>query len=248
LITQLDAMASPEPEILRGNKRSALFQQLIEKKVILSLYVIGANFEQLTVIKGIEKTLAGETLIIDTPKGFTQAVNGVQPWKLRFNCNGPDRLEYIFSTEGGTFGAEGLKVPFPENVQRLQRRKDFRVMVLPHTKLLFMSGKLKGVMEINNISMGGVFGALVKHNRKSATNSVLGLYQYLNTIAITFPAHGDIEKQVVMIRTARVVRIERHPTKHIDQYALELLDISRDQENRLRNVIYQLQRYYLQNR
>jgi hypothetical protein len=241
-------MAATDSEKIQGDKCVLLFRQLIEQKIIVSMYVEGTDFEQLTVITGLEQTPFGEHLIIDAPSGFTAAVNNTNDWTLRFTLNGPDKLEYLFSTQGGTCSDNEIKVPFPESVQRLQRRKDFRVNTLPNTKLLFVNPDLKGVILLNNISMGGVFGALVKHSRKNSNGSLLDVHQLVRNIAITFPAHGDIEKQVVMIKKAKVVRIERDQQRHVYRYALEFKGMSRDQEALLRHTIYQIQRYYLKNR
>lgn len=237
-----------ESEKLQGNKCISLFRELIEKKVIVSVCVVGTDYEQLTVITGLEQSSAGEILIIDEPSGFKSAVDRHDILKLRFTLNGPDKLEYLFDTQGGICLDNAIKVPLPESVQRLQRRKDFRVNALPNTKLLFVNQNLKGVILLNNISMGGVFGGLVKYNRKKTKGSVLQLYQYVYNIAITFPAHSEIKQQVVMIKKAKVVRIERDQNRHIYRYALEFKEMSHDQQALLRQTIYQIQRYYLKNR
>lgn len=241
-------MASWNTEILQGQKRLRLFQELIEQKIIVSMYVMGTNFEQLTVISGIEQTPAGESLIIDPPTGFKKAVDGAQPWKLKFNCNGPDKLEYIFITQGGAYCDRGIRVPLPNEVQRLQRRKDFRVACLPNTLLRFNAKKLKGIMRLANVSMGGVFGDMVKHNRENAKGPVLKSYQRLSKLVITFPAYAENQELVVEIKNARVVRVDRDLDRHIHQFALQFMEIEHTQESALRGAIYNLQRYYLKNR
>lgn len=241
-------MAATDLDKIRGHKCVSLFRQLIEQKIIVSMYVEGTDYEQLTVIIGLEQTPLGEHLIIGAPSGFTSVMNNANDWTLRFTLNGPDKLEYLFSTRGGTCLDNEIKVPFPESVQRLQRRKNFRVNTFPNTKLLFVNPDLKGVILLSNISMGGVFGTLVKHSRKNANGSLLDMHQLVHNIAITFPGHGDIEKQVVMIKKAKVVRIERDQQRHIFRYALEFKEMSRGQEALLRHTIYQIQRYYLKNR
>ena len=239
---------SRDTEILNGNKCQVLLQELIDNRTIVSLYALGTTFEHLTVIIGMEQTAAGGFLIVDTPAGFKAAVAGTEPWRLRFNCNGPDRLEYLFSTTGGTYCDQGLRIPIPDGVQRLQRRKDFRINCLPNTRLQFNVRKLVGIMLLHNISMGGVFGDLIKHNSENARVPLLKVSQLLSKLMITFPGYAETHDQLVTIKRARVVRIQRNRETHIDQYALQFMEIDRFQEPILRSAIYRLQRYYLQNR
>jgi c-di-GMP-binding flagellar brake protein YcgR len=225
-----------------------LFEALIDEKIIISMSVLGTNFEQLIVISALEQASSGDHLIIDPPSGFKNAVNGADSWKLRFKCKGPDKLKYSFITRGGTHCDQGIRVPLPEGVQRIQRRKDFRVDCFPNTLLQFNAKKQKGVMRLKNISMGGVFGDLVKYAQESANGPPLKNYQRLSKILITFPAYAEYAQHLVHIKKARVVRIDRDKDRHIHQFALQFMEIGRTQESALREAIYQIQRHYLQNR
>ena len=86
---------------VQGEKLSELFNTLVAKKVIISMNVVGAGFDRLTCITGITKDADGDYLLVDPPDDFEEAAAVKDLWHLRFNFNGPDRLEYIFSTRGG---------------------------------------------------------------------------------------------------------------------------------------------------
>jgi len=122
---------------VQGEKLTELFNDLIVKKAIISMNVVGAGFDRLTCITGIMEDAAGNHLLVDPPDDFEEAAAVKDLWHLRFNFNGPDQLEYIFSTRGGKFCEQGLKIPFPEHVERLRRRRNFRVNTLAGTQMHF---------------------------------------------------------------------------------------------------------------
>jgi PilZ domain len=237
-----------DPGKLQGARLEALFNELIEKKVIISIHVVGTGFERLTCIAGTEQGTTGNYLLIDRPEGFSQSAGRSEEWNLGFNFNGPDHLEYVFSTCGGEVCGNNLKIPFPEYVERLQRRKDFRILTLPGTKLVFAVNKIKGVVDLINISLGGAFGLLLKPKGKNPGGSLLALDQRLYKIGLIFPADNEMNEQLVVIKKAEVRRIEHDKERKLYKYAFEFMDMDRDQKQKLTSAIYHLQRQYLKSR
>jgi hypothetical protein len=237
-----------DPGKVQGEKLAALFNDLIVKKVIISIYVVGTGFERLTCIASIEQNPEGRYLLIDRPDGFSQSAGSGDPWNLRFNFNGPDQVEYIFSTRGGELCGPNLKVPFPEYVERLQRRKDFRILTLPGTKLLFAADKHKGIVDLINISLGGAFGVLRKFKPKTSSSSLLAVNQRLFKLGLIFPADKELDEQLVVISRAEVRRIEYDKDRRLYKYAFEFMDVDKEQRQKLTQAIYHLQRQYLKNR
>lgn len=237
-----------DPGKVQGERLEALFNGLIDKKVIISIHVVGTGFERLTCIASIGRNSEGSYLLIDRPDGFSQSAGNSEPWNLRFNFNGPDHLEYIFSTRGGELCGPNLKVPFPEYVERLQRRKDFRILTVPGTKLLFAADKLKGVIDLVNISLGGAFGVLRKHKPKAQSTSLLSVDQRLYKVGLIFPADKEMDEQLVVINKAEVRRIEHDIERRLYKYAFEFMDVDKEQKQKLTQAIYHIQRQYLKNR
>ena len=241
-------MTLNDPGKIQGIKLEALFDELIAKKTIISINVVGAGFERLTCIMATEKDSAGMFLLIDQPDEFSKSAGRPEQWNLRFNFNGPDQLEYIFCTRGGQYSGRNLKVPFPEYVERLQRRKDFRIMTLPDTKLIFAAKKIKGVIDLINISLGGTFGVLRKHNQKDLSGSLFALDQRLYKLGIIFPADKELAQQVVLINKAEVRRIEHDKERKLYKYAFEFTEIDKNERQKLTQAIYHIQRQFLKNR
>ena len=237
-----------DPGKLQGTKLVALFDELVQKKTIISIHVVGAGFERLTCIVKTEQDSGNNHLYIDRPEGFIHAAGKDKPWNLRFNFNGPDSLEYIFSTKGGQLSGREIRLPFPEYVERLQRRKDFRILTLPGTKLLFSVGKVKGIIDMINVSLGGAFGALRKHNQKDHTGSLLSVDQRLYKIGLIFPADKEMNEQVVVIDKAEIRRVEHDNERNLYKYAFEFKEIDKIQKQKLTQSIYHIQRHFLKNR
>jgi hypothetical protein len=237
-----------DPGKLQGAKLAALFNDLIERKVIISIHVVGTGFERLTCIAAMQWDPADSYLLIDRPDGFSQSAGHTEEWNLRFNFNGPDQLEYVFNTRGGEINGNNLRIPFPEFVERLQRRKDFRILTVPGTKLVFVDNKVKGVVELINISLGGAFGLLQKYKSKNPGSSPLALDQRLYKIGLIFPADKEISEQMVVVNKVEVRRIEHDRERKLYKYAFEFMDIAKDQKQKLTQAIYHIQRQYLKNR
>ena len=233
---------------VQGAKLTELFNELIAKKIIISMNVVGAGFDRLTCITGITTDAGGNHLLIDPPEDFREAAADRDLWHLRFNFNGPDQLEYIFSTQGGELAEQGLKIPFPEFVERLQRRRNFRVDAFTETRMHFQLKKIKGVLDVINVSLGGTYGVLVKHNFKFMRGSVLKMDQQVQDISIVFPGDDDDPEETITIQQAEVKRVEHDQDRGFYRYAFEFKKMDKEERQRLTQIIYGLQRKYLQRR
>lgn len=237
-----------DPGKIEGPKLDTLFESLVADQTIISMHVVGIDFQRLTCITAVERTSVGNHLLVDCPEGFSQATANSETLNIRFNFNGSDHLEYIFSTSGGIRHGRELKVPFPDHVERLQRRKNFRIDTMPGTRLLISSGKTKGQIDLINISLGGAFGLLVKHNKTDLTGSLFKTNQRLYKVRIVFPADKRMEKRTVIIHKAEVRRIERDKERKRYKYSFEFMTIDKENLQELTQAIYHIQRQFLQKR
>jgi hypothetical protein len=233
---------------VQGDKLTELFNELIAKKVIISMNVVGAGFERLTCITGVTKDAEGSCLLVDPPDDFEEAAAVKDLWHLRFNFNGPDHLEYIFSTRGGGICEQGLKIPFPEHVERLQRRRNFRVKTEADTKMHFKLKKIEGIIDLINVSREGAYGVLVRHNFKFIRGSVLKTDQQVYDVSMVFPGDKDDPGDTVYVKRAEIKRVEHDQDRGFYRYAFEFKEIKKQEQAKLIQVIYDLQRRYLRRR
>jgi hypothetical protein len=236
---------------LQEQKLFDLFNYLIEKRVIISMQLIGADFERLTCVTKVRRESDGPWLQVDMPEGFQAAaarIGTMHALDLRFNFNGPDQLEYIFNTRGGFAKGRDLHLPFPAYVERVQRRKNFRMPTPIGTKMMFRTERGPAVLSLINISLGGIFGALVKPTPKDLHESLLVMGQSIQHAGIIVPADGEAEEMIIIINKMEVRRIEHDPERNIYRYAFEFKDILPNENKKLTQAIYHFQRVFLQRR
>ncbi len=238
-----------ELDKVEGNKIDALFDQVIKKQVIVSMFMVGTDYERLTCITDTQQDSQGrQLLIIDMPEGFPSAAKKVTSLTLKFNFNGPDRVEHIFTTRGGSHSGNEIRVPFPEFVERVQRRKNFRMETPIGTRLLLKIEKTHAIISLINVSMGGAYGVLVKHNVRALEGSLLRENQVIHNLGILVPECDDWDEKVIIIERAIVRRIEHDRQKKLYKYAFEFTDIQPSEEHKLTKAIYDFQRKFLKRR
>jgi hypothetical protein len=233
---------------VQGQKLFDLFNYLVEKRVIIAMRIVDADFERLTCVTGVRQEPDGPWLQIDLPDGFQAVAARRDVLHLHFNFNGPDQLEYIFATRGGLYKGRELHVPFPEHVERLQRRKNFRMPTPVDTKMMFRTERGHAILGVINISLGGIFGALIKHNCRDLKGSLLAMGQNVHNAGIIVPPDSEHKEQIIIIKKMEVRRIEHDQDRHIYRYAFEFKDILTNETKKLTQAIYYFQRQFLQRR
>ena len=233
-------------EKIQGKKLVRLMEQVQREKIMLSMRLVGQNYERLTMVTRIPKDENAYFFAIDPPRDFRNTVSKLGTWEIHFNFNGPDNLEYIFTTSGGKFYDNEIQINFPDYIERLQRRRYFRLSVPAGTKLFFESDQVQREINLINISMRGTLGLLKTFNEKDQKKPILKKEDYLKDIKIIFPSDTEDNKREVNVNKTIIRRAEHDPQKNMDLYAFEFVSIDRDQERRLIQIIFNLQRLFLQ--
>jgi c-di-GMP-binding flagellar brake protein YcgR len=233
---------------VQGSKMLDLFRYLIESKKILSLQVIGTRFECLTFVTEFNENSTQSHIVINLPSDFEKAVENLKELELSFNFNGPDSVEYIFTTKGGTYEKKELTVLLPDYVKRLQRRKNFRLLTPKGTQMNFQSKNFKGSFDLINISLGGTYCVLELKGLPISKKPVLKVKQPIFNISIVFPGQQSAKKNDIYIKKAEVVRVEADKKSFRHKYAFEFKYMDKDEKQKLTESIYRLQREYLQRR
>ncbi len=233
---------------IEGDKLIELFQHLIEARVIISMHMVGTEFERLTCVTGLQQHPENPTLQIDLPNDFKSSVKKDAPLNLKFNFNGPDHLEYIFSTTGGQISGREITIPFPEYVDRIQRRKNFRMETPVGTKMFMKSGHIQAVFSLVNISLGGAYGTLTKHNVKNSAGMILSVDDRVQNLGIYVAEDKDWDELIIIIKMAEVRRIDYDRDHKRYKYAFEFMEIAETEKRKLTQSIYNFQRQFLQRR
>jgi hypothetical protein len=233
-------------EKIQGKKMIRLMELVQREKIMLSMRFVGQNYERLTMIVRVPTDRNRSFFVIDPPTDFINTVSKLSTCEIRFNFNGPDNLEYNFTTGGCKFENNEAQIYFPDYIERLQRRRYFRLSVPTDTKLFFESDQGQQEINLTNISMSGTLGFLKMFNVKDQKKPILNKEDYLKNLKIVFPSDIKGDKQEVKVNKAIIRRAEHDPQKNLDLYAFEFVSIEKDQEKMLIKIIYDLQRLFLQ--
>lgn len=231
-----------------GEKLIALFDTLVASKTIMSMQLMDSRYERITYIVGIDTAGNEPRLVVDNPEGFNAAAADASPWRLRFNFNGPDKLEYIFEVNGGNTRGKDLVLPLPDFVERIQRRKNFRIDAPLGSQMSFTLSAEACALSLINISLGGAFGVLTQPKPKKIPRALLKKDQRVYRLELTFPGDEEMEAQTIRIKKAEVRRIEHDRERHIYKFAFEFMDMAGQEKEKLTRAIYHAQRQFLQKR
>jgi hypothetical protein len=233
-------------EKIQGKKLIRLMEQVQREKIMLSMRLVGQNYERLTMVTRIPKDEKASFFAIDPPRDFRNIITKLDSWEIHFNFTGPDNLEYIFTTSEGKFYDNEIRINFPDYIERLQRRRYFRLSTPTGTKLFFESDQIQREINLINISMRGTLGLLNTFNGKDLKKPVFKKEDSLKNITIIFPPDIKENWQEVRVNKAIIRRAEHFPQKNMDLYAFEFVSIDKDQEKTLIQIIFNLQRLSLQ--
>ena len=232
-------------EKIQNKKLFRIMEKLRQNKTMLSMRLVGQNYHRLTMVTKILKEKHTAFFIIDPPRDFKSTIIKLGTWEIQFNFMGPDNLEYIFATFGGDFLGEQPRIPFPKYIERLQRRRHFRLSVPAGTKLYFDFEEIRQEIDLMNISMSGSLGILKTSSGRDPKKPILQKEDYIRNIEIVFPSDISDREQKLKVNKAIIRRAEYDPNKKADIYAFEFDSIEKDQEKMLIEFIYNLQRSIL---
>jgi c-di-GMP-binding flagellar brake protein YcgR len=234
---------------LTGRDIHALFKQLEENNVFLSLRLLGKGYQRITVITGLRDLKKAPAFRIDYPQGFKRIVNGMEEgeaWRFKFEFTGKDRVQHSFRLTGGVMEGDDIWLPFPEQVERIQRRQYFRIEPPFGSKLQCVIANTPRAMDIVNISIGGALGLLLKRKKEKLAASPLQTRDTLKDVELIFPMEKETSQ--IFVSQAAVRRVIQDPDTGLFRYGLEFSDLDRGEKARLTKLVYAFQRLILRKR
>lgn len=231
------------PEIVKGDRRLGLFEQLQRDRTTIDMHLLGKDYERLTLITRTRMQNETPYFLVDYPEGFKEAVADVGVWKIRFECIGKDNIFYIFKTSGGEILKDEICIRFPEIIERIQRRTSFRLEPPLGTRIHVIINSTKHEMTVTNVSQGG---ALVSFKKGATKKPILQAGEHLRGLGLVFPSDEEVLK--VNIKKASVKRLEKDPLTNRYRYGLQFIDIEKNDRDTLIDLIFRFQRELLRKR
>ena len=230
-------------EILAGRKLGNFFADLQKNRSVIKMNLLGHDYERLTMIIGVQNKKEPFHFRIDYPSGFEKAAKEKDPWKIRFEFLGKDRVTYRFTTQGGHIEKGDIFIPFPERIERIQRRGRFR-MEAPSSSKMVVSRNAKFLeLSVINLSESGI---LVEMSGGAARKPAFQIGELLQQPAILVSEPSG--QTQVNVKGAQVKRIEKIPGRLSYRYGLEFTDLKPETRRELRDLIYRFQREFLKKR
>jgi hypothetical protein len=229
-------------KILYGKDLLRFFQDLKKNKTVIKINLLGHSYERLTMVIGVMSDGISSHFQIDYPKGFQEAIRRASSWKIRFEFKANDKLVYRFRTLGGYLFERNIFIPFPPHIERVQRRRYFRVEAPLGTQMIIPQ-ETRATFILLNISEGG---ALIRPGDEFSRRPLFQKGDFLRDIVIRYDRDG--EPSTISLEKAIVQRLERDLLTRRHQYALRFMELGKDVRNNLKELIYFFQRDYLQKR
>jgi c-di-GMP-binding flagellar brake protein YcgR len=232
-----------DTEIIQGEDLLRLFRDLQKNKTVIRINILGRSYERLTMVIGVLNRTPPRYFRIDYPKGFERAVRDTSAWRMRFEFKGKDKIVYHFRTYGGYLSGKDIFIPFPHHIDRIQRRRCFRLDAPLGAKMVVARYAEKYEMTLLNLSEGG---ALVGLGKGSSRQPVFQEGDSLRHLVVLFQAEEALFR--IPIEKALVKRLDKNPLTLRYQYALQFINLGPGERNDLRELIYLFQRDFLKKR
>lgn len=233
-------------EKISGSAVTSLFETLIQHKIPVKLILLDTDYEDQTRIIELTDRKKTPHLILDIPEDFEKVAANVDVWQIHFEFTGPDHINYAFTTHGAEIADQRIVVKLPQELERKQRRELFRLDAPNDTRLYVLKGAHRLELQVMDISIGGSLAALVQTKADMPANSPFAIAQLLEDVVLEFPA--EIMQRPIQIKTVQIKRITHNSETKRYEMGLEFCKISADEQKRLTDLIYKLQRQYLRHR
>jgi hypothetical protein len=229
---------------IRGHKTVSVFESLYSRRSPVRLYVFGKDYERLTIVTGLRPRDGRLFILVDLPGGFEIDVPEWAGKRVLLEFVDRDRIPHSCRTEIRNVEGDDLWLDLPDHVDRIQRRRHFRVQPPAGSRVLFRLLEKNIEAPVLDISLGG--GRFVGPGKQDSGPVVLEAGLVLNDLLLVGPlGNGSVQ---VEIEQARVVRVEKLPETGRVSFAAEFSRLGMKEEAVLERFIYHSQRRLLRKR
>jgi c-di-GMP-binding flagellar brake protein YcgR len=119
------------------------------------LRVLGREYQRLTFVVGVEEKGSKRYLLVDCPVDLSETIHSPEGAGVRIDFMGADKLQYSFRTAITRISDQDLWLEYPEFIERIQRRRYFRITPPAGTTIRLPFGDQVHEAEVLNLSVGG---------------------------------------------------------------------------------------------
>lgn len=229
-----------EPDKITDEKRFAIIHELQRDRTIIRLNLLGKKFEGLTMVTGMNTINNVPYILIDRPNGSKEYLENSTGNRVFLEFIGKDRIQYHFKTVIEKAVDDDILIQFPEVINRVQRRKYFRIEPPFGTRMTFKADNRHFKFNVINLSMGGV---LIAQDMGLHDKGTFFVGRYIRDILLICEEDGARAR--IKIKKADLIRIEKNEETGKCFYAIKFLDMDKDTREKLHVYIYCCQRVVL---
>ena len=228
-------------------KTNQLFNYLKDRRILVKLVVKGAGYESVTLVTGIRSRKGQPRFRIDCPDDFQIVLQSRDCGNLYFEFNGPDKVLYTFETPATPdWQKDEAWFPIPAEVERIQRRRNFRLEAPMGTELILRQFQPPLKLVVLDFSLGGLLCVVESARERIKKNLMLTRGRKLKGLELLFREENVTTK--IGIAEATIVRVETNPVTSYRQYAFQFERLEKKEEKSLTKTLYSMQRKLLQQR
>ena len=234
-----------EYELIKGKQRKNVFNEIQSKKTLLTIKLHGSNFEQLTVITDIKTFNSIPYFIVDLSHDFKKAISNSKNLKIGFNFICPDKIEHNFDIIDFMAVDDEIWLKFPEFIERLQRRKTFRIAAPYSSQIICEINSISYKFHLIDISQGGVLGIPAGLNL-SKKASILKIGETIDDAVLLLTDEEGSHQ--LNVRELTIKWVAKEKKGQFFRYGMEFTKIKKKEDKLLTKIIYNFQRLFLQRR
>lgn len=228
-------------ETIDGIKIDSIFDHLIGERTLVKVFLPQTTYEQLTLITDVREDQNSKAFRIDPPRGLMDNLRQAHVDRIAFEFTGPDQLLHRFEAPVTSSSDSSIWLEYPLKIARYQMRNNFRVKLRGDSFAELEIGQQKVRMEIDNLSLGGVYCVCKKKFKQ-----VFDGANRLEDMTLKIALQDDIF--ISKIDAVRINRIEPHARPKFFGIAFEFIRMQNDVRKQMVRYIYEMQRQFLQTR
>lgn len=229
-----------DPNKITGEKRFKIIQELRKNRTIIRINLLGKGYEGLTMVTGVNTMDNIPLILVDRPTGYSDYVQDSTGERVFLEFIGKDKIQYNFKTIIEKEGDDDILIQLPKVINRVQRRKHFRIEPPLGTSVAFTADSKKYHLNVINLSMGGV---MVSQGTEVHDKEIFFKGRSLRDILLLCEDNGI--KTRIKIKKGEIVRVEKNEENEKYGYAIQFMEIDKDTGQQLHVFIYLSQRVVL---
>jgi c-di-GMP-binding flagellar brake protein YcgR len=229
---------------VQGEKVVQVLGELQQQKTPMRIRVLGRGYDRLTIVTGFASRNGRNFLLVDLPGGFESNVGRPEGARVKLEFADKARIPHVFRTVIHHAEDQDLWLVLPEFLERTQRRRFFRVEPPQGTRILFPFEGRKIEVPVLDISLGG--GLIISPGKDTSGTLPLRVGTSLSDLELRGKVDGKGVE--IRIRKAEVKRVDTAPDSQRTHFAVQFLDLKREDELALDRFIYDSQRRLLKKR